>query len=145
MIQERPSVLGVGTVSLDTVESGGEVVRDVLGGSVPYFAAAARVSADVAILGVVGEDFPEAFVTRLSEAGIDVSGLSRHTGETFRWHVRYARDGTRETLSTNRETALAEPPEVQADRKGLATNGTVHALGQHQGRFSFSRYERHRM
>ena len=113
-------MLGVGTVSLDTVESGGEVVRDVLGGSVPYFAAAARVSADVAILGVVGEDFPEAFVTRLSEAGIDVSGLSRHTGETFRWHVRYARDGTRETLSTNRETALAEPPEVLADRKGAA-------------------------
>ena len=89
MIQKRPSILGVGTVSLDTVESGGEVARDVLGGSAPYFAAAARVSADVALVGVVGEDFPERFVTLLSEAGIDVSGLSRHAGETFRWHVQY--------------------------------------------------------
>ena len=75
MIQKRPSVLGGGTVSLDTVESGGEVARDVLGGSAPYFAAAARVSADVALVGVVGEDFPERFVTLLSEAGIDVSGI----------------------------------------------------------------------
>ena len=120
MIQKRPSVLGVGTVSLDTVESAGEVAHDVLGGSAPYFAAAARVSADVAIVGVVGEDFPERFVTRLSEAGIDVGGLSRHTGETFRWHVRYGPDGNRETLSTNRETALAETPEVPGDRKGPA-------------------------
>ena len=120
MIQKRPSVLGVGTVSLDTVESAGEVAHDVLGGSAPYFAAAARVSADVAIVGVVGEDFPERFVTRLSEAGIDVGGLSRHTGETFRWHVRYGPDGNRETLFTNRETALAETPEVPEDRKGPA-------------------------
>lgn len=120
MIQKRPSVLGVGTVSLDTVESGGEVAHDVLGGSAPYFAAAARVLADVAIVGVVGEDFPERFLTRLSEAGIDVGGLSRHTGETFRWHVRYGPDGNRETLSTNRETALAETPEVPGDRKGPA-------------------------
>ena len=80
MIQKRPSVLGVGTVSLDTVESAGEVAHDVLGGSAPYFAAAARVLADVAIVGVVGEDFPERFLTRLSEAGIDVGGLSLHTG-----------------------------------------------------------------
>jgi sugar/nucleoside kinase (ribokinase family) len=120
LIQARPSVLGVGTVSLDTVESRGEVARDVLGGSAAYFAAAARVAADVAIVGVVGQDFPERFVTRMSEAGIDVSGLSRHPGETFRWHVRYARDGNRETVSTNRETALTEIPQVPDDRKGPA-------------------------
>jgi len=120
LIQKRPSVLAVGTVSLDTVESGGEVAREVLGGSAPYFAAAARVSADVAIVGTVGDDFPERFVTRMSEAGIDVGGLSRHMGETFRWHVRYGRDGTRETLGTNRETALAETPEVPIDRTGPA-------------------------
>ena len=120
MIQTWFSVLSVGTVSLDTVESGGEVTRDVLGGSAPYFAAAARVSADVAIVGAVGDDFPEQFVTRMSEAGIDVGGLSRHVGETFRWHVRYGRDGARETLHTNRLTALAEIPEVPGDRTSPA-------------------------
>ena len=119
-MQTRPSVLGVGTVSLDTVESGGQVASDVLGESAPYFAAAARVSADVSIVGVVGEDFPEPFITRLNEAGIDVRGLSRQKGETFRWHVRYGRDGTRETLSTNRDTALAGTPEIPGDRKGAA-------------------------
>lgn len=120
MIQKRPSVLGVGTVSLDTVESGGDVARDVIGGSAPYFAAAARVSADVAIVGVVGDDFPEPFVRRLSEAGLDVGGLQRHAGETFRWHVRYGRDGNRETLATNRDTALVEAPEVPQHRKASA-------------------------
>ena len=117
MIQKRPSVLAVGTVSLDTVESGGEIARDVLGGSAPYFAAAARVSADVAIVAVVGEDFPERFLTRLSDAGIDVTGLTRLPGETFRWHARYERDGSRETLSTNRGTALAGTPTVPEDRR----------------------------
>jgi sugar/nucleoside kinase (ribokinase family) len=120
LIQKRPAVLGVGTVSLDTVESDGEVAHDVLGGSAPYFAVAARVSADVAIVGIVGDDFPEPFLSRMNEAGIDIGGLKRHAGETFRWHVRYGRDGNRETLATNREAALAEISEVLQDRKGPA-------------------------
>ncbi len=120
MIQKRPEVLCVGTVSLDTVEYRGAQAHDVLGGSAPYFAAAARILADIAIVGVVGDDFPESFVSRLSEAGIDVAGLSRRPGETFRWHARYARDGSRETLHTNRETALAESPQVPEARRGAS-------------------------
>ena len=87
MTAVRSSVLGVGTVSLDTVQAGGETQRDVLGGSAPYFAAAARLSSDVALVGVVGDDFPDAMLDRLDAAGVDVSGIERRPGETFRWHA----------------------------------------------------------
>ncbi len=110
----RPTIVAVGTVSLDTIESAGAVARDVLGGSAPYFGAAARLCCSVEMVGVVGEDFPEEHLSRLSDTGIGVSGITRHPGETFRWHARYGRDGSRETVETNRERALAAMPVAPA-------------------------------
>lgn len=128
----RPRIVALGTVSLDTIErggergaeggversgernaeSGGEIARDVLGGSAPYFGAAARHSSDVALLGVVGDDFPDELLNPLRELGVDVSGIERRPGETFRWHARYHPDGSRETLGTNRDRALRAVPSV---------------------------------
>jgi len=110
--QPRSRILAVGTVSLDTIESGGRIARDVLGGSAPYFGAAARLFGDVDLLGVVGDDFPTSEVARLERAGVGVRGIQRRPGRTFRWHVRYGADGSRETLATNREHALRGTPEV---------------------------------
>ena len=112
MSADRPTVLCAGTVSLDTVESGARAAYDVLGGSAPYFAAAARLESRVSIVGAVGEDFPEDQIKRLQAAGIGVSALARAPGETFRWHVRYQRDGSRQTVKTNRARALATTLEV---------------------------------
>ncbi|MGY8797601.1 MAG: PfkB family carbohydrate kinase [Longimicrobiales bacterium] len=112
-----PAVLAVGTVSLDTIESGAKSAKDVLGGSAPYFGAAARVSCAVELLGVVGEDFPQGHLDRLRDAGIGTDGIERHPGETFKWQVRYARDGSRETLGTNRETALRAAPGLDTGQK----------------------------
>ena len=120
-----PAVLAVGTVSLDTIESGAKSAKDVLGGSAPYFGAAARVSCAVELLGVVGEDFPQGHLDRLRDAGIGTDGIERHPGETFKWQVRYARDGSRETLGTNRETALRAAP-------GLDTGPEGAFFGQHR-------------
>ena len=67
---------------------------------------------DFAKLGVVGDDFPQEHLDRLRAAGVGVGGITRRPGETFRWHVRYERDGSRETLGTNRERALRGRPDV---------------------------------
>ena len=105
-------------MSLDTVESAGRTERDVLGGSAPYFGAAARLFSDVALLGVVGDDFPPEMLDRLGEAGIDVSGVETRPGESFRWHVRYESGGEPTTVATNRAAALATQPSVPESRKG---------------------------
>jgi sugar/nucleoside kinase (ribokinase family) len=127
----RHSVLAVGTVSLDTVESGAQSAKDVLGGSAPYFAAAARLSCDVELVGVVGDDFPQEHLDKLGDAGVGVCGIERHPGETFRWHVRYERVGSRETLSTNRDGALLAAPKVSdelRDPKALFLGSTDPAI-----------------
>ncbi|MDA0312220.1 MAG: PfkB family carbohydrate kinase [Gemmatimonadetes bacterium] len=131
MTTPPPSILGVGTVSLDTVENGAHVARDVLGGSAPYFGAAARLYGDVTLVGAVGEDFPQEHLDRLADAGISTRGIARRSGETFRWHVRYQRDGSRETLRTNREVALDARPAVAAellDTRALFLGSTHPAL-----------------
>lgn len=115
MIGYRPKVVGLGTVSLDTIEIGGHTEKDVLGGSALYFGAAARLFSDVTLLGVVGTDFPSSKLDRFNEINIDTSGISTRAGETFRWHVRYESNGERNTLSTNRPSALGQPsiPELR--------------------------------
>ena len=115
MTQYRPKVVGLGTVSLDTIEIGGHTEKDVLGGSALYFGAAARPFSNVTLLGVVGTDFPNSELDRLDEINIDTSGISTRPGETFRWHVRYESNGERNTLSTNRPSALIQPsiPELK--------------------------------
>ena len=113
----RPKVLGLGTVSLDTIEIGSHTEKDVLGGSAPYFGAAARLFSDVTLVGVVGMDFPSSSLDLLHEINIDTSGISIRSRETFRWHVRYKSDGERKTLSTNRSSALGQPSIPELGRR----------------------------
>jgi len=109
----RALVVGVGTVALDSVETPQGCVSDVPGGSALYFGAAARHFADVALAGVIGEDFPEEALRTMGGLGVDVSAIERRPGESFHWKVRYGADLTeRETLETNRGVTLTAPPSV---------------------------------
>ena len=95
------SILAVGSVAYDEIETPFGSSGETLGGSAVYFALAARLFTQVRIVGVVGEDFDERHVSLLEERGIDVRGLERAAGRTFRWAGRYAFDmNTRETLAT---------------------------------------------
>lgn len=107
-----PSILGAGTVALDTVETPWGSVREVPGGSALYFAAAAATLAPVAVVGVTGDDFPAEALARLEARGVDVSGITRHAHPTFRWHARYDASGEREILSVHRGGILDELPRV---------------------------------
>jgi sugar/nucleoside kinase (ribokinase family) len=75
--------------------------RDVVGGSATYAALAASLFAPARVVAVVGEDFPEGALVKLSERGIDVKGVERAKGKTFRWWGRYADNlASRTTLDT---------------------------------------------
>jgi sugar/nucleoside kinase (ribokinase family) len=86
------SLLVVGSVALDTVETPFGQVTDALGGSAVYFSASASMFAPVMLVGVVGEDYPVQQLEFLSDRGVDLSGLVRSRGESFRWSGAYRFD-----------------------------------------------------
>ncbi|MFA6562840.1 MAG: PfkB family carbohydrate kinase [Verrucomicrobiia bacterium] len=94
------SVVIVGSIALDTVQTPVETHADMLGGSASYASVAASFFAPVKLVGVVGTDFPKKFTNLLRKRGIDLAGLQVAEGKTFRWAGVYEWDyNTRRTLS----------------------------------------------
>lgn len=83
------SLLVVGSVALDSVETPFGLKEDVLGGSATYFSTAASFFAPVQVVAVVGEDFPQAHLDFLQARRVDLEGVTREKGRTFRWKGRY--------------------------------------------------------
>ncbi|MGH7771993.1 MAG: PfkB family carbohydrate kinase [Candidatus Binatia bacterium] len=86
------SILVVGTVAFDSIETPSGSAERVLGGSASYFAVAASFFSPVQIVGVIGEDFPKEHLDLFSGRGINLEGLKREKGETFYWRGRYHED-----------------------------------------------------
>ena len=86
------SIVVVGSVGIDTIETPFGREEDVLGGSACYFSLAARNFTDVHMVSSVGEDFPTVYSELLRSRGIDTEGIAIGTGETFRWEGRYDYD-----------------------------------------------------
>ena len=82
-------LLVVGSVALDTVKTPFGEGAEILGGSATYFSTSASFFTSVALIAVVGEDFPSQHVEFLRSRGIDLSGLERRPGATFRWKGEY--------------------------------------------------------
>jgi sugar/nucleoside kinase (ribokinase family) len=95
------SLLVVGSVALDSIETPFGSVTDTLGGSATFFSAAASLYCGVQLVGVVGSDFPLADLAFLEKRGVDLTGLEQSEGESFRWSGVYSFDlNSRETLET---------------------------------------------
>jgi sugar/nucleoside kinase (ribokinase family) len=95
------SLLVVGSVALDSVETPFGLKEDVLGGSASYFSTAASFFTPVQMVAVVGEDFPQAHLNFLRARGVDIDGVSHEKGRTFRWKGRYGYQlNEAETLDT---------------------------------------------
>ena len=95
------SMLVVGSVALDSVETPFGKADEVLGGSANYFAASASHQTKVQLVGVVGSDYPMDKLEPLKARGIDFAGLEQMEGESFRWRGRYRHDlNSAETLET---------------------------------------------
>ena len=96
------SVLVVGSVALDSVETPFGKADDVLGGSANFFSASASLLTPVSVVGVIGSDYPVQKLEPLKKRGVDYSGLEKAEGQSFRWRGRYRHDlNSAETLETH--------------------------------------------
>ena len=96
------SLLVVGSVALDSVETPFGKAENVLGGSGTFFSAAASLLTPVQLVGVVGRDYPFDQLESLATRGVDLAGVERAEGLSFRWRGRYRHDlNSAETLETH--------------------------------------------
>ena len=110
------SVLVVGSVALDSVETPAGRVTEALGGSATYFSLAASLYTPVRLVAVVGDDFPQHGLTMLQERRVDLRGLEILPGRTFRWAGRYGDDlNSAETLDTQLNVFAQFDPKIPGD------------------------------
>jgi sugar/nucleoside kinase (ribokinase family) len=83
------SILVVGSVAFDDVTSPSGSVKNVLAGAATYFSLAASYFTQVRIVAVVGEDFGPEQEKVFQARSIDIRGIERATGKTFRWGGTY--------------------------------------------------------
>lgn len=111
--QSGVDVVVVGSIGIDTIETPSDRRVDILGGSVSYACTAASYFARVGMVGVVGDDFPDEYSELYSRVGIDLAGLQRAKGETFKWSGVYEADMiNRKTLSTDLNVFADFSPEL---------------------------------
>jgi sugar/nucleoside kinase (ribokinase family) len=109
------SLLVVGSVALDSVETPFGKRDDALGGSATFFSTAASLFSKVSLVAVVGEDFPAEHVDFLRGRGIDLGGLTRAPGRTFRWKGSYGYElNEARTLDTQLNVFASFAPELPA-------------------------------
>lgn len=83
------SLVVVGSVALDSVETPFGAAEDALGGTASYFTTAASLFTRVQVVGVVGEDFPPEYMAYLQSRDADLSGVATLPGTSFRWKARF--------------------------------------------------------
>jgi Sugar kinases, ribokinase family len=112
------SLTVIGTVALDTVETPFGKITEGLGGSATHFSAAATFFASVSLVAVIGEDFPETHIDFFRSRSVNLEGLSRLPGPSFRWKGRYEEDlNTAHTLETQLNVLLQFDPRLPASVK----------------------------
>ncbi|MEW6025990.1 MAG: PfkB family carbohydrate kinase [Planctomycetota bacterium] len=124
------SLLVVGSVALDTIETAHGKAENILGGSAVYFSYGASFLSPVRLVGVVGQDFTQdEELELLKSRRIDLRGLKTESGKTFRWSGRYIGDmGRAETLSVALgvfgDFQPVIPPYYQDSRYVFLANGS---------------------
>ncbi len=90
----------VGSIALDDVKTPSGEVHNSLGGSAIYASIASSKLIKTGIVGVVGEDFTSQHFRILDEEGIDISGLEKAEGLTFKWKGEYTDFNKAQTIDT---------------------------------------------
>ncbi len=88
----KNTILVVGSVAVDSVETVHGRAERALGGSAVHFSMAACQFAPISVIGVVGEDFPKKYRAIMDRKNVNLSGLKTMAGKTFHWKGRYDRD-----------------------------------------------------
>lgn len=114
------ALLVVGSMALDSVETPYGTREEALGGSATFFSTAASfLYQPVQLVAVVGEDFPDEHVKFLESRGVDLAGLTREKGRTFRWKGKYSHQlNEAQTLDTQLNVFQSFSPKLpEAYRK----------------------------
>ena len=107
------SIVVVGSVAFDTVETPYGRRERTLGGAATFFSVAASYFSPVQVVAVVGDDFGDDDEAVLRERGVDTSGIERAAGRTFRWGGKYSLNlNERETTFTELNVFEGFDPEL---------------------------------
>lgn len=106
------SLVIVGSVALDTIETPQGKVEEALGGSAVYGSLAASYFGPTHLVGVVGEDYPQAGIELLRAHNVNLDGLETRSGKTFRWSGTYRVWSQADTLSTDLNVFADFSPEL---------------------------------
>lgn len=111
------SLLVVGSVAYDTVKTPTNQCNEALGGSAIYFSIASSYFTPVSIVAVIGEDFNPSDLEVLKAHKIDISGIEKKCGKTFRWSGLYTSEdlNTRTTLDTQLNVFADFTPKLNSD------------------------------
>lgn len=113
-------LLIVGTVAFDAIETPFGKTDKILGGAATFIGlAASQFELDSAIVSIVGDDFPQAYLDLLKNKGIDISGIEIvKNGKTFFWKGKYHNDlNSRDTLITDLNVLANFEPKVPSHYK----------------------------
>lgn len=86
------NILVVGSAGYDTIQTPKGRAENILGGSSNYFSLSASLYSKVRVVGVVGSDYKKSDFDILLQRGVDVDGLQKVEGATFRWSGEYEGD-----------------------------------------------------
>ncbi len=112
------SILVVGSVAFDSLETPAGRRERVLGGAATHFALAASFFTNVRVVGVVGEDFLPENDRVLTDRGVDTRGIERAPGKSFHWRGAYLRDlNEADTLQTDLNVFAEFTPKIPAEYK----------------------------
>jgi sugar/nucleoside kinase (ribokinase family) len=107
------SILVVGSVAFDTIESPQGRRERCLGGAATYFALSASYFTKVRVIGVVGEDFGAEEEAVLTRRGVDTQGLEHTTGKSFHWTGSYLKSlNEAQTLNTELNVFASFSPKI---------------------------------
>jgi sugar/nucleoside kinase (ribokinase family) len=116
------SLLTVGSVAFDAIETPFGKTDKIIGGAGTYIALSSSFFVqDQKIVAVVGEDFPREMLDHLAARGVDLEGLQIKTGEkTFFWSGRYHNDmNSRDTLVTELNVLEHFDPIIPSSYQGV--------------------------
>jgi len=112
-IKSDVKLWAVGSIGIDDIKTRTAARKNLMGGALPFSTAAASFFTKTGAVGVVGDDFPSTFERRWRAFGVDLRGVQKASGATFRWACEYDSDMVeRTTLKTELGVFESFSPEL---------------------------------
>ena len=114
------TLLAVGSMAIDSVKTPFGERQESIGGSATYFSVSASFFTKVSLVAVIGDDFPSTELEFLKSRDVDLSGVEKTEGKTFRWKGEYHEDmNVAHTLDTQLNVFENFKPEIPSTLKNI--------------------------